>query len=150
MSVVRDVPYYDRMFQREILEDVLRQPRKRRETSPLFFLPFFHSFLFRFFFISLPFPATRVAAVRGSTRHVNCFLRCYNKTHFFPDTVYSVWCSTNSTLHGQDGIRFVVACCDHSDYCNRDLRPFFPPHESRGRPYSRFANHLERGTINRG
>ncbi|XP_011153358.1 TGF-beta receptor type-1 isoform X2 [Harpegnathos saltator] len=70
--------------------------------------------------------------------------RCYNKTHFFPDTDYSVWCTTNSTLRGQDGIRFEVACCDQFDYCNRDLGPFFPPHESRGGPYSHFANHLAR------
>ncbi|XP_050465594.1 TGF-beta receptor type-1 isoform X1 [Cataglyphis hispanica] len=69
--------------------------------------------------------------------------RCYDKTNFFPDTEYSVWCTTNSTLRGPDGIEFVIACCDHSDYCNRDLRPSFPIHESRGRPYSRFASHLE-------
>ncbi|KAL6447685.1 hypothetical protein ACFW04_000095 [Cataglyphis niger] len=68
--------------------------------------------------------------------------RCYDKTNFFPDTEYSVWCTTNSTQRGPDGIEFVIACCDHSDYCNRDLRPSFPTHESRGRPYSRFASHL--------
>ncbi|XP_018058602.1 PREDICTED: TGF-beta receptor type-1 isoform X2 [Atta colombica] len=68
--------------------------------------------------------------------------RCYNKMNFFPDTEYSVWCTTNSTLRGRDGIEFVVACCDHSDYCNRDLRPSFPTYESRGRSNSRFVNHL--------
>lgn len=87
--------------------------------------------------------------VRGSTCYVNYFPRCYNKMNFFPDTEYSVWCTTNSTLRGSDGIEFVVACCDHSDYCNRDLRPSFPTYESRGRSYFHFANHLGRGTINR-
>ncbi|EZA60780.1 hypothetical protein X777_14021 [Ooceraea biroi] len=71
-------------------------------------------------------------------------MMCYNKEQFFPDTEYSVWCTTNSTLRSPDGIKFVVACCDHSDYCNRDLRPSFPTHESRGWPYSRFTNHLGR------
>lgn len=85
----------------------------------------------------------------AGTCYVNCFPRCYNKMNFFPDTEYSVWCTTNSTLRGPDGIEFVVACCDHSDYCNRDLRPSFPTYESRSRSYSRFANHLEGGTINR-
>jgi len=91
----------------------------------------------------------RHSLVRGSTCYVNYFLRCYNKVNFFPDTEYSVWCTTNSTLRGPDGIEFVVACCDHSDYCNRDLRPSFPTYESRGRSYFHFANHLGRGTINR-
>lgn len=85
----------------------------------------------------------------AGTCYVNCFPRCYNKMNFFPDTEYSVWCTMNSTLRGPDGIEFVVACCDHSDYCNRDLRPSFPTYESRGQSYSRFANHLEGGTINR-
>jgi len=90
----------------------------------------------------------RHSLVRGSTRYVNCFPRCYNKMNFFPDTEYSVWCTTNNTLRGRDGIEFVVACCDHSDYCNRDLRPSFPTYESRGRSNSRFTNHLGGGTIN--
>ncbi|XP_011264014.1 TGF-beta receptor type-1 isoform X1 [Camponotus floridanus] len=69
--------------------------------------------------------------------------RCYNKTNFFPDNTFSIWCTTNSTLRGPDGTEFVIACCDHSDYCNRDLRPFFSTHESRDRPYSRFMSHLK-------
>lgn len=86
---------------------------------------------------------------RGSTCYVNYFPRCYNKVNFFPDTEYSVWCTTNSTLRNSDGTEYVIACCDHSDYCNRDLRPSFPTYESRGRSYFHFANHLGRGTINR-
>jgi len=89
------------------------------------------------------------AIVRDSTRYTNYFPRCYNKMNFFPDTEYSIWCITNSTLRGPDGNEFMVVCCDHSDYCNRDLRPSFPTHESRGRSYFRFANHLRGGTINR-
>ncbi|XP_029164881.1 TGF-beta receptor type-1 isoform X5 [Nylanderia fulva] len=45
--------------------------------------------------------------------------RCYNKTSFFPDAKFSVWCTS---MLSNDGIE----CCDHSDYCNRDLRPSFP------------------------
>ncbi|KYN07381.1 TGF-beta receptor type-1, partial [Cyphomyrmex costatus] len=85
---------------------------------------------------------SKICMTRGSTRYVNYFPRCYNKMNFFPDTEYSVWCITNSTLRGPDGNEFVMACCDHSDYCNRDLRPSFPTYESRGRSYSHFANHL--------
>ncbi|XP_020290095.1 TGF-beta receptor type-1 isoform X2 [Pseudomyrmex gracilis] len=58
--------------------------------------------------------------------------RCYDKMRFFPDTERSVWCDKKNILSGPDGIKFAVACCDHADYCNRDLRPSF-----------RFANHLE-------
>ncbi|XP_043669192.1 TGF-beta receptor type-1 isoform X3 [Vespula pensylvanica] len=47
--------------------------------------------------------------------------RCYNKTYFFPGPEYSVWCTTNITQNDPDGIKSVVACCDHSDFCNREL-----------------------------
>ncbi|XP_053990067.1 TGF-beta receptor type-1 isoform X3 [Hylaeus volcanicus] len=60
--------------------------------------------------------------------------RCYDKAGFFPTAEYSVWCSTNSTLRGPGDVEYVVACCDHADYCNRDLRPSFPPREDRVSP----------------
>ncbi|XP_033226739.1 TGF-beta receptor type-1 isoform X3 [Belonocnema kinseyi] len=52
--------------------------------------------------------------------------RCYNRTRFFATSEYSIWCKTNETLHGPDGNEYVIACCDHIDFCNRDLRPSFP------------------------
>ncbi|XP_053990062.1 TGF-beta receptor type-1 isoform X2 [Hylaeus volcanicus] len=70
--------------------------------------------------------------------------RCYDKAGFFPTAEYSVWCSTNSTLRGPGDVEYVVACCDHADYCNRDLRPSFPPREDRGGPYSRITDYLGR------
>lgn len=54
--------------------------------------------------------------------------------HFFPAPEYSVWCEANSTLYGPGGVEYVVDCCDHFDFCNRNLTPSFP---SRGGPYSR-------------
>ncbi|XP_043478466.1 TGF-beta receptor type-1 isoform X1 [Leptopilina heterotoma] len=52
--------------------------------------------------------------------------RCYNKTRFFPSSEYSIWCKTNETLRGPEGNEYVIACCNHIDYCNRSLRPSFP------------------------
>ncbi|XP_054004674.1 TGF-beta receptor type-1 isoform X3 [Hylaeus anthracinus] len=60
--------------------------------------------------------------------------RCYDKAGFFPTAEYSVWCSTNSTLRGPGDVEYVVACCDHADYCNRDLRPSFLPRADRVSP----------------
>ncbi|XP_071878526.1 TGF-beta receptor type-1 babo isoform X4 [Bombus fervidus] len=59
--------------------------------------------------------------------------RCYDKVRFFPAPEYSVWCKANNTLHGPGDVEYAVACCDHSDFCNRDLRPSFTPRESRVR-----------------
>ncbi|KZC09260.1 TGF-beta receptor type-1 [Dufourea novaeangliae] len=71
--------------------------------------------------------------------------RCYDKVLFFPAPDYSVWCSTNDTLRGPGNVEFVVACCDHSDYCNRELRPSFPPREAGDGPYShRVTDYLGR------
>ncbi|XP_034195575.1 TGF-beta receptor type-1 babo isoform X2 [Osmia lignaria lignaria] len=70
--------------------------------------------------------------------------RCYDKVHFFPAPEYSIWCSMNSTLRGPGDVEYVVACCDHSDFCNRDLRPSFPSREFRGGPYSRITDYLGR------
>ncbi|XP_054004673.1 TGF-beta receptor type-1 isoform X2 [Hylaeus anthracinus] len=70
--------------------------------------------------------------------------RCYDKAGFFPTAEYSVWCSTNSTLRGPGDVEYVVACCDHADYCNRDLRPSFLPRADRGGPYSRITDYLGR------
>lgn len=53
---------------------------------------------------------------------------------FFPAPEYSVWCKANSTLYGPGGVEYVVDCCDHFDFCNRNLTPSFPP---RGGLYSR-------------
>ncbi|XP_017797528.1 PREDICTED: TGF-beta receptor type-1 [Habropoda laboriosa] len=70
--------------------------------------------------------------------------RCYNKTHFFPGPDYSVWCNMNNSLSGPGDVEFVVACCDHADFCNRNLRPLLPPRVSRGGPYFRLADYLGR------
>ncbi|XP_046814343.1 TGF-beta receptor type-1 isoform X2 [Vespa crabro] len=69
--------------------------------------------------------------------------RCYNKTYFFPGPEYSVWCTTNIIQNVPDGIKSVVACCDHSDFCNRELWPSFPLHELEPRQRSRNDNDLE-------
>ncbi|XP_015185352.1 PREDICTED: TGF-beta receptor type-1 isoform X1 [Polistes dominula] len=74
--------------------------------------------------------------------------RCYNKTYFFPAPKYSVWCTTNGTLNGFADIKFVVACCDHSDFCNRELWPSFPPHELEPRQGSRNDNDLGGVSLN--
>ncbi|KAL2724582.1 TGF-beta receptor type-1 isoform X1 [Vespula maculifrons] len=66
--------------------------------------------------------------------------RCYNKTYFFPGPEYSVWCTTNITQNDPDGIKSVVACCDHSDFCNRELT--LPVDELKF-PRSRNDNDLE-------
>ncbi|XP_023290341.1 TGF-beta receptor type-1 isoform X2 [Orussus abietinus] len=67
--------------------------------------------------------------------------RCYDKTRFFPAPEYSVWCSSNG--RGPGGGEFVVACCDHADFCNRDLRlPFLS--QPRRNP-SRSSHYLEDG-----
>ncbi|XP_076227490.1 TGF-beta receptor type-1 babo isoform X6 [Nomia melanderi] len=50
----------------------------------------------------------------------------------------------NGTLRGPGDMEYVVACCNHTDYCNRDLRPSFPPREAEGGPYSRVADYLGR------
>ncbi|XP_034936474.1 TGF-beta receptor type-1-like isoform X2 [Chelonus insularis] len=52
--------------------------------------------------------------------------RCYDKTRFFPAPEYSVWCTTNGTFRGLGNEEFVIACCNHANYCNRDLQPSFP------------------------
>lgn len=72
--------------------------------------------------------------------------RCYDKVRFFPAPDYSYWCTTNNTLHGPGDMVSVIACCDHSDFCNLNLMPFIPPHEYRGGPYFRLVDYLERGT----
>ncbi|KAK2587062.1 hypothetical protein KPH14_011013 [Odynerus spinipes] len=73
--------------------------------------------------------------------------RCYNRQHFFPAFEYSVWCTTNGTMSGPGGVKFVVACCDHSDFCNRELQPSFPPHEFDGQR-SRTGSDLEGVSLN--
>ncbi|XP_016768175.2 TGF-beta receptor type-1 isoform X9 [Apis mellifera] len=72
--------------------------------------------------------------------------RCYDKVRFFPAPDYSYWCTTNNTLHGPGDMVSVIACCDHSDFCNLNLMPFIPPHEYRGGPYFRLVDYLERVT----
>ncbi|XP_033329063.1 TGF-beta receptor type-1 babo isoform X1 [Megalopta genalis] len=70
--------------------------------------------------------------------------RCYDKESSFPSPEYSVWCNTNSTLRGPGDLEYVIACCKHSDYCNRDLRPTLVAREAGGGPYSRLADYLGR------
>lgn len=70
--------------------------------------------------------------------------RCYDKVRFFPAPEYSIWCNMNSTLRSPDDVEYVVACCDHADFCNRDLRPYLSPRKSRGGAYFRHADYLGR------
>ncbi|XP_076664894.1 TGF-beta receptor type-1 babo isoform X4 [Andrena cerasifolii] len=108
--------------------------------------------LFLFLFVVLSFSILPSARERGKGISgtddllplATPTVRCYDKGRFFPAPDYSVWCSPNNTLRGQGDVEYVVACCDHADYCNRDLRPSFPPRESRGGPYSRAADYLGR------
>lgn len=70
--------------------------------------------------------------------------RCYGKESSFPSPEYSIWCSTNNTLHGPGDLEYVIACCKNFDYCNRDLRPSLSPRAAGGGPYSRLADYLGR------
>ncbi|XP_011298729.1 TGF-beta receptor type-1 isoform X2 [Fopius arisanus] len=59
---------------------------------------------------------------RGEITHA---YRCYNKPQFFPISGYAVWCDSNGTLRSPGGIKFIVACCDDTDYCNRYIELSF-------------------------
>ncbi|XP_016844617.1 TGF-beta receptor type-1 isoform X2 [Nasonia vitripennis] len=72
--------------------------------------------------------------------------RCYNKENFFPDPMYSVWCSSNDALRGPGGTRFVVTCCDNADYCNRDIKAVLPSTILAAQSSYRSTHRLEGGT----
>ena len=57
---------------------------------------------------------------------IEIVLRCYHKKDFFPSYEFAIWCETTETLRTQEGGKYVIACCDNDDYCNRHLKPSFP------------------------
>ncbi|XP_012258855.2 TGF-beta receptor type-1 isoform X2 [Athalia rosae] len=77
--------------------------------------------------------------------------RCYDKTRFFPDMEYSIWCSSSRGYNGPTGLggegASIVVCCNDADFCNRNLTPSLPPSPSQTKSSS---THVTRTPINGG
>ena len=122
--------------ERERESERAREREREREIR----LPFFRSYLLLLTFAEKSDVYTKiwnVWIVYERNSWGENVLRCYNRTRFFPTSEYSIWCKANETFRGPEGNEYVITCCDHVDFCNRDLRPSFPKF---------FAERTPRGT----